>query len=74
MKINLTQTLKNCDKTIFENGVARLELTDREFRKNLADAESIEINLVSFKKSKEVSNGFFSNFKNWLLSKISFKE
>lgn len=69
MKIKLTQISKNCDKTIFENGVARLEITDRELRKNLADLKDIELDLVSSKKSKEISPSFIDKIASKFLSK-----
>lgn len=69
MKITLTQISKNCDKTIFENGVARLEVTDRELRKNLADLEDIELELVASKKSKELSPSFIDRIVSKFLLK-----
>lgn len=69
MKIILTQISKNCDKTIFENGVARLEVTDRELRKNLADLEDIELEVVASKKSKELFPSFISRIASKFLLK-----
>lgn len=55
-KIHLIQTFRNCDKTVFENGVARLEVTGRELRKILADDEILDIKITFKKAMKQLAS------------------